>query len=57
MNSVDRNIAVNLWFKHKTNITPSEESCGTYKSDLTLADIKIHEEDEEEESQDLNDAM
>ncbi|XP_072035561.1 jmjC domain-containing protein A-like [Amphiura filiformis] len=47
VNSIDRNIAVNLWFEHRTDLTPTSDSCGTISPDTTLADIEIYEPPEQ----------
>ncbi|XP_022082158.1 tRNA wybutosine-synthesizing protein 5-like [Acanthaster planci] len=53
VNSINRNIAVNIWWNHKANIIPTSQTCGAPDPMLSLADVKFlyHElmDSEEEE--------
>ncbi|XP_071819609.1 uncharacterized protein [Apostichopus japonicus] len=39
VNSYDRNIAVNVWWDHKTRIVPTKKACGYMKKGTTLNDV------------------
>ncbi|XP_038076574.1 tRNA wybutosine-synthesizing protein 5-like isoform X2 [Patiria miniata] len=53
VNSIHRNIAINIWWNHKANIIPTPVTCGNPDPELSLADVRFYYHDlmnnEEEE--------